>query len=221
MYKYICISLKSLRTVSHADRKKYLNSLYGSLSGNKKGIIDKFNNAYGYKDVVDDIVSEYPTIRPAKVKSPKGYKSPKEVFYKGIEVDLTKNGVLQIIVPIEKYEHPVEQYSYSTKYMAYHLVDFLKKVYPDLIIESYLIEKKYKKRRDFVLNYFYICLDPTYDNYTIECSISKLLNENEINYIEGILREVVPYPIHINQAYCETCYGYDKKSPYHVEIVYG
>ena len=54
MDKYIQIVMKSDNAVSHSERKSFLKSFYGSTSARKKGSIQKFCNAIGFKPVMDD-----------------------------------------------------------------------------------------------------------------------------------------------------------------------
>lgn len=220
MYKFVCIELMANHLVSHKERKEYLTSLYGSLEKHKLGMIEKFNNAYGFKNVEDDITTNYPVVNVAKIKSPKDYKSPSALLYKGLKIDLDKKGVVKFIVPLGSEKHPIEKYAYSHKNMMIDFSRFLQKVYPDLNIEYSLLQNYSPILKYRVLNIFYQNMSEVFNNYTVECSAARLLKNEELNYIEGKLREMVTYPFHIEQYFCETCQGYNPKQPYHIEIVY-
>lgn len=218
MYSVIYVNAPYI--VSHSERKKFLRSLVGDCYNHKKGMFLKFNNAIGFSKVTDDYYSEYPVIHTASIESPKGYESPFEIFFDNLHVSLNKNSLVKFYIKDTVIKHSKQEYTFSTEKIAEKFVEFLRKVYPSYIIT--LEKKKHirQTRSECVLDYFYRALDFCETCYTVECSSSRLLRNEELNKIESILRECVKYPFHIEQFYCETCAGYHKNSPYHIEIVY-
>lgn len=217
---YIQISLKSNNKVSHSERKSYLKSFYGSCYDKKKGSITKFCTSIGFKPVMDDYHSEYPILHPAVVKSPDTYTSPEDMFYKGIWVDLTSNGVFKFVVPVGSEIHPDFKYSYNRENICRQFVKFLNKVYPNLIVEFSIIPSFRYTVKTFVLNHFYQCMDFKDDSFTVECSSHRMLTDKEIRQIYKDMSGTTEYDWHIEQFFCETCKGYHPNAPYHIEVVY-
>lgn len=82
-------------------------------------------------------------------------------------------------------------------------------------------QKEYRpKLKIFILDWFYRNMGLGDIYYTVELSSHRLLSQSEISFIENRLKQLYKYPFHIEQYWCETCYGYHKESPYHIEIVY-
>lgn len=217
---YFVLYMKSHNEVSDMDRKKYLNSLYGDCMNHKYGMLEKFNKAVGYGDLDDDIVKEYPVVNSAKVKSPESYKTPLSLLYEGLHIDLEKKGILKFVLRDETFKHPIEKYSYSTYELLEKLQKFLSKVYSNVVFEI-KSQKEYRpKLKIFILDWFYRNMGLGDIYYTVELSSHRLLSQSEISFIENRLKQLYKYPFHIEQYWCETCYGYHKESPYHIEIVY-
>jgi hypothetical protein len=220
MDKYIQIVMKSDNAVSHSERKSFLKSFYGSTSTRKKGSIQKFCNAIGFKPVIDDYMTDYPVIHSAVVKSPDTYTTPDMLFYKAMWVDLSKNGIVKFVVPMGKEEHPDSQYSYNHEDICKQFVKYLKKVYPNVQIEvSYLKSFRYTVKT-FVLNYFYQSMNFEDDIYTVECSGHRMLTDKEIEQIYKDMDGATNYKWHIDQYFCETCKHWHADAPYHIEVVY-
>ena len=220
MSKYIQIVMKSNSFVSHIERKAYLHSLYGSVYDKKKGSIQKFCNAIGFKPVMDDYVSDYPVVIPAEVKTPDTYTTPEMLFYKAIWVDLSKNGIVKFVVPMGIEVHPNNKYSYNHEDICKQFVKFMKKIYPSVNIEmSYINSFRYTVKT-FVLNHFYQSMNFKDDAFTVECSSHRLLTEKEMEQIYKDMDGATEYKWHIEQFYCETCQSYHPHAPYHIEVVY-
>lgn len=220
MNKYIQITMKSNDFVSHNERKAYLKSFYGSTSERKKGSIQKFCNAIGFKPVMDDYMSDYPIIHTAVVESPDTYTTPEMLLYKSIWVDLSKNGIVKFVVPMGKEEHPDSHYSYTHEELCKQFVKFMKKIYPTVNIEMTYISSFRYTVKTFVLNYFYQSMNFKDDIYTVECSSHRLLTDKEMEQIYKDMDGATEYKWHIEQFYCETCKSYHTHAPYHIEVVY-
>lgn len=220
MYKFVCISLKSSQLVTHQERKKYIKSFYNDCYNKKFGMIEKFVKAVGFNNILDDYVTDYPTVNLAKVKSSEEYTDPCTLLSNGMHIDLDKYGIIKFVIPMGKEVHPNSEFSYSHKKLCEKFYNFLKKVYPHLNITYTLLENYRPILRTFALDYFYQNMSESDIHYTVEFSSHRMLNEEEKEYIYNVLREWVKYPFHINQYYCETCKSYHKDSPYHIEIEY-
>lgn len=217
---YIQINLKSKNKVSHEERLSYINSLFGSHYEQKKGMITKFNNAYHFKDVVDDSFSKFPTIIPAKVETPESYISPESLLFKTLWVDLSKNGIVKFLIRVGTEEHPISKYSYDREEISKQFVQFLSKVYPDITIEMTTVNSFRYTVQTFVLNHLYLNLDRESDKYTVECASHRLLTDKEKENIYKKLAGFTNYEWSIEQFFCKTCESYDKKTPYHIEVAY-
>ena len=220
MYQFIQISLTSDDVVYHEERKNYLRSLWGNHFEHKKGFIAKFSGAIGFTPVMLDYCSNYPYLIEPQVETPDSYKSPMDMLYNAMWVDLSKHGIVKFVVPFGIEEHPISKYSYNREEVCKKFVNFLSKIYPNLHIEvTYLKSFKYSAKT-FIQNYFYQSMDFNDNSCTVECSSHRLLTDKEIQKMYKDMEGSTTYKWHINQFYCETCKSYHPDSPYHIEIVY-
>lgn len=217
---YFKISVKSKHNVSDIERKKYIRCLYDDFEGHKLGFFSKFNNACGFKNVVTDYVSHYPVCEPPKVETPDEYLAPGDLLVRHpMIVNLTNKGLYTFYIEDGYEKHPISEYSYSHKDIAVKFYKFLRKIFPDLVIEFDFVESKKIPLLSRVISYFYISMEADVQ-YTVECSMPRLLTDDEMNRLYSILKNIVPYSFIIDQYYCETCYNWHKDSPYHIEILY-
>jgi hypothetical protein len=220
MHKYIQISLTSANDVTHAQRKAYLSSLYGSVYKRKKGIVFKFCGSIGFKPVLYDPYSEFPILIDPEVDSPNSYIDPEKMLYDALHVNLAKNGIVNFTVPVGIEDHSVAKYSYNREKICQKFAKFLKKVYPNLIVNVFWLDDFETTVTDFVLDYIYRNLDFDDELYTVECSSHRLLTDEEIKGIYKKMAGVTKYGWKIDQFYCETCKKYHPDAPYHIMVVY-
>lgn len=222
---YINLKMKSKNDIDNLKRKEYLNKFYEThcFAPNGKrilNVIEKFNNAIGFKKVIGYTDNKC-IFHDAEVNSPENYKSPNEILLFGLNPCLVDNNILSVTVKKEIFEHTVKEYTYDTDTIMIKFKSFLEKIFPDLIIEmEYLDEIEKLSTPGFVLNEFFLGLD--YEKvYTVEASVSRLLNKCEINHLLDTLKTITTLDISINQAYCKTC---DEQSngltPIHIELIY-
>lgn len=217
---YYKVTLKSLNPVSHETRKKYLESMYGSHSNGKRGSIDKFCRAIGFKPIMDDWYRGS-VIIDAEIPSPESYQKPAQMLFQGLHVELGENNIVSFVVPLRNVKHPNQQFSYHTAVLCQKLAKFLRKVYGDIIIEQSIVAEISEMSDDeFVLDFIYQSLDFQDSLYTVECSTSRMLTENELTKIYQKLNGATAYNWHIEQFYCETCASYHPHAPFHTEVIY-
>ena len=219
-HNYIVITMESKKPITNIERKKYLDSLMGSMALQTRGTITKFNNAMGYKPVIDDMYTQHPILVPAKVESPKGYESPEDLFYHNMFVDFSKKGIVKFIIPNKLISHPNKKFAYAARNLTLPFKNFLQKIYPETIIRSESKERVRINTKDWVLGFMLKNLDLNEDLYTVECSLGRYLTEKEVFEIERELNACTSYKCKINQFECETCKGYNPEKPIHVEIQY-
>ena len=219
-HNYIVITMESKKPITNIERKRYLDSLMGSMMQQRRGTITKFNNAMGYKPVIDDMYTQHPILVPAKVESPKDYESPEDVFYHNMFVDFSKKGIVKFIIPNKSFGHPNKRFAYSTRNLIYPFKNYLQKIYPETVIRSEAKERVRINTKDLVLGFMLKNLDLNDDLYTVECSLGRFLTDKEVFEIERELNACTSYKCGINQYECDTCRGYNSEKPIHVEIVY-
>lgn len=219
-HNYIVITMESKKPISNIERKGYIDSLMGSMMQQRRGTITKFNNAMGYKPVIDDMYTQHPVLVPAKVESPKGYESPEDLFYHNMFVDFSKKGIVKFIIPNKYVSHPNKKFAYSTRNLTLPFKNYLQKIYPDTVIRSESKERVRLNTKDWVLGFMLKNLDLNDPLFTVECSLGRFLTEKEILEIESELNACTSYKCGINQFECDTCRGYNPEKPIHVEIVY-
>lgn len=220
MSKYIQIFMKAAEPISHRKRKEYLDSLYGNCYEHRFGMIEKFVKAVGYNDILTDMVSDFPSVFDAKIKSPEDYTMPDDLLREGLHIDLGPRRIAQFVIPMGSQKHPDRRFSYSHKVLCGKFVNFLRKVYPELCIEAKVIEDYEMSLKDFTLDFFYKSMDVNGIHFTIEFAAHRLLENDEIASIEKVLKEAFDYPVKVSQYYCETCEKYHPGHPYHTEIEY-
>jgi len=198
--------------LSPMERKNYITSLIGEFG--KRGIINKFNNSIGFKSVSFDPVER---CFPGEVESPDDYKSPCAALFEALKVVPEGNIIAYIKVDDIDVLHPIAKYTYNQKIICEKFVKFVRKVYPDIIVD--VVDEIDDSLENRILNYFYLCLAEG-DHINAELSSNRLLEEKEKSYILEVLRSITECQIDINQFYCETCAGYHKDYPYHIEIEY-
>ncbi len=184
----------------NASRKDYMTNILG-VHG-KVGAIKKFNNAVGFKPIVDDWTDDYDC--------------PYRFLLKAAHINLSPNGIIEFHVDIADMKHENPIYSYNTKEMMEKFVRFIHKVYPEIICVQTCdkVEDTYANRvRDFM------CMCAYEDDVTIEISGERLLDENEIEYVLDGVKKVTDTPFKIEQFYCETCAGYHADHPIHISLV--
>lgn len=222
---FIKLTMTSKEGIDNLKRKEYINKFYRNCvtySDGKRniGILDKFNNAIGFKNVMD-YVDNQSVIHRALVDSPEDYKNPSDLLIWALSPCLIDNNIVSFTVKQEKIKHPNELYSYDTNVIMIKFKKFLEKIFPNTNLSiEYLNELKDLSITDFVVNEFFLGLDYK-EEYTVETSINRLLNDEEIDNVLKVLKTMTILNISINQSYCKTCSEYSNElSPYHIEIVY-
>lgn len=224
--KYNKISVSSNDLLSLKSKREYINSLFSQSATYQKdvkrnnGFIHKFNNAIGFKPVVHNFDNFNCSPSP-KIESPESYLSPKNLIFESLRTPIVSFSIFEFYIPIKQIEHPNQKYSYNTLDISNKFSDFLKKVFPELIVENELIEELPKQSlRDFAFESFYSQLGENI-NYTIEFSSSEKLSDDDIAYMLPKLQLLTKDTITIAQFPCKSCTEHSGgKKPYHIEIVY-
>lgn len=221
MASYMQIRFDSKHTVTWRERNLYLSSLFDVFDKHQKGFFSKFNNALGFKDVVSDYVTEYPIILSEKIKNPENYIAPTDLFVKKLpRIPVKGNTLFTLYVEEGTEVHPISRFSYNHFEMGKKFCKFMQKVFPDLDITYEIVNKYPLNLEQRVFSYFFMCMDIDFNYCTVECSMPRLLLNDELLRIENLLKKTYNYGFHLEQYYCETCAGYNPKSPYHIEVVY-
>ena len=222
---YIKLVIKSKDSIDNLTRKLYIDKMFSECckyndSKRNNGVINKFNNAIGFKDVVLNF-DNFNASKPVKVESPDRYISPKEMLFEGLCPSFIENEIMYFLSEKKYINHPNSNFSYSTLDIYKKLQKFILKVFPVLDVEILKLNEKPKiPLKTIVLNDFFIGISPKFDHYSVECSASRLLENKEISEILNVINSIRSNNVNINQAYCKTCSDYDNKNPYHVEIIY-
>ena len=185
----------------NASRKDYMTNILG-IHG-KTGTIKKFNNAIGFKPIVDEWV-DY------------DYDTPHRFLMKAAHINLSPNGIIEFHVDATEMKHENPIYSYNTKEMVERFIRFLHKVYPDIICVQTCeppVDTYANRIRDFM------CMCAYEDDVTIEISGERLLADEEIDYVLEGVKQVTNTPFKIEQFWCETCAGYHADHPIHISLV--
>lgn len=222
IHNCICLYMKADKAVTHEQRKKYISALCGDYLGHKLGFVRKFNNAIGYKAVVDDYISDPNGIINAKVEVGEEYNAPQRIILENMHADFTKFGVVKFVVPVMHVEcKAAPEYSYDTEEIMQKFAKYLQKVFPQMTITMEKKNRVSTTLRSFALDWFYQGMDITGNiPYTVEFSAHRMLNDDEVNSIMKVLKKAFKYPFKISQHWCETCAEHDKDHPYHIEIEY-
>lgn len=218
-YIYIYLDVKRDISVTNDMRKKYLLSLAGSF--NKLGQIEKFNNAIGFGPVINKFEQEGRRI-PPEIEVASGYEAPCDILQNGVHIVLGKHSLLKIEMPDKRVVCNADsRFSYSVSELSERFIQFLRKVYPDILISKIIRNTRIRAYLiTSITDYFYRNLDFNSPFITVELSSHRLLTDKELDFLTKRIRSWVSYPFHIDQYYCETCAEYNKKTPYHIEIVY-
>ena len=195
--------------MSYKEKLSFMQKLLGDYYGldketwEKTSFIRKFNNACGYKCVLDDDFC--------------GYESPDEMLRCNSTFLDKKNELITFIVENKKVVNKNERYSYETLNILLKFQSFLYKVFSDIRIEFKLKDEFELSLKEFALGHFMTCL--AYNEHVeTEFSAKEQLKEKEIEYIEKILSETVSFVPKVTQFWCETCYEHDKTRPYHIQV---
>ena len=193
---------------------KIIGTYRSSNLGLDSGFIHKFNNAYGFKDVQFSV--DGGAYFDPKVPTPENYRSPESMLIRG-QTFLNQPGeLISFVVSGRRMLHPDKKYSYEPMDILFKFQKFLYKIFPDIRIAFDIKDENYKlSLQDYALGHFLSCYAYSEIAET-EFSAPRLLKQKEIDYIMGVLSQVVEGPHKIYQAWCETCYGYDKNTPYHI-----
>lgn len=222
---FIVLTLLKKDGVSNIERKRYIDKLYpaqATYNEDKRnlGIIQKFNNAIGFKCTTDNF-DNYNCSNSKTVDNPPKFLSPSELLFENLNVSFSEKEICNFIIKDMKIKHTEQKYNYKTKDIIKKFANFLEKVFPDVsCVIDYNVEDKKLELKEFVLQNFFISISNSI-YYTIEVATSELLSDTDKNEIIAILREITPLDIAIEQFYCNTCEEYSNgKTPYHTEIVY-
>lgn len=206
-----------IRTFSLEEKKEYIEKMFDNYS--KKGILTKFNNAIGYKELIPEFFDNG-RIQSEIVKSPIDYKTPYSLLFSSMRVTFEEDEVVTFIVEQKFYKHPISKYSYLTLDLCYKFMHFLNKIFPDLetIIES--VEDFKPSEYDDIVNKFYLFINKDF-NYDIYTNSSRLLSYKEQQNMLDILRPLSKNQLKIIQHECDTCKEKsNNQKPYHIELDY-
>ena len=217
---YVVIYMESEKPLTNKERKKYVDSLSGDYYVRKRGTITKFNNAMGFKPVIDDMYTEYPEVKRAEVESPEGYVSPEDLLFNSLQVDFRKKGIVKFEIPIETYVHTKSRFTYKTRTLIEKFIPYLYKVYPEVKIRTEFKERLRHELKTWVLSYVLKNIDVNSTVISVECSLPRRLSRKERTDLNKSINEVTNYPCHIYEYYCPTCCEHNNDTPFHMEIVY-
>lgn len=230
MAKFIKVSLHSSLEFDPEDKKAYIDKMYSnkydckSESEFKQGLPLKFNNAIGFKPIVD-IIDYYNNLTKAIVNSNKDYISPEQLIYESMTTPYYGKDILIFYFQITTIKNAIDdKYTYKTRDIALKWGNFLKKFFSRdkyLNVGVEVIDEVPKQSiKEFALEYFFRNISRNI-NFTLEFSSEKLLTKEEGIDILDKLRELTDEDICIAQYKCDSCiYNTNNKRPYHIEILY-
>lgn len=222
---YTKVSLYSNEVLSLTCKRKYIDSLYGgdatyNESKRNIGFMQKFSNAIGYKPV-SLVFDNYNSARSLATPNPEGYKTPSDLIFESLRTPPFSPVVVDFYIPNVTMEHTNKDYSYDGAGIANGWSSFLKKVFPELLVSSEVVDALPEQTlAEFALEYFYRSIGYSC-NYTIEFSSATMLTDAEIAAILPIISPLSQDKIGINQFRCESCASNTNDlKPYHIEIEY-
>lgn len=199
------------------NNQKVLHTFFSDyISERRTGLLLKFNNSLGFRDVANQFDDINGNTVWRLVDTPKDYQSPVETLLDGIYWLNDKNEVATFIVPNK--DMVFDKYGYNTLEMMIKFQSFLYKVFGDKIrIEFKLGNRPKLSLKSKVLSYVY-CTMTNGEYYCCEMSLPKFLKDKEIDYIINIMKGYVTFDPVIEQYECETCKEYHKEYPIHFEF---
>lgn len=192
------------------DRKRYITSFIGKYG--KLGAINKFNNAIGFKEVCFDPIKR---TFPDDNMCPDGYQAPALFLFSNMHIEIDDYTVVEFSIPDTNMIHPNDKYTYNTFDIFLKFTKFVEKVYPGIRIQEIACINDSIPSR--ILNHFYLSLAES-DCIDAEISCSRLINDEEKEYILNALQPITNRKIDIEQFYCKTCAMHDASHPYHIMI---
>lgn len=219
----ILLTIYSTKNTTYPEKLDFMKKLIGEyvfFTGEhdylKKGFVHKFNNSYGYKDVQEEFIDG--SYLPPKVDTPDSYHTPEYLLVTGATFLNKKNELMSFIIPGRRVLHPNRKYSYEPLDMVFDFQKFLYKIFPDIRIQFELKDENFKlPLKTFALGHFMTCF--AYGEMCeTEFSGDRLLKAKEIKYILDVIKQVVSFEPELTQFWCDTCYGYHKDYPYHIQI---
>lgn len=201
--KKILLTVFTDNEKSYKEKLQFISKMY-----NEKylGIFMKFNNAYGFKSLIntDDNTEEYKTPYDLLITSLNFLNQPKEL--------------MTIIVDDTEYVHPNKKYSYNTLDILLKFQNYLYYLFPKDIKVKIEIKKEYVLNvKQFALSYLFCCTAEG-ENVENEFSLPRYLKPKEKDYILNVMKQVISYEPIIYQYFCTTCYEYNKETPIHTEM---
>lgn len=223
---YYKVSINSDLLLSLPERRKYVETMfredakYDKNNPRNQGFMHKFNNAIGFKSLVDSI-DHFNVVTKASVESNEDYLAPYDLLMKNIRTPVDTFEILTFYIPDKRILHSNSKYDYEGKDITIKWCKFLEKVFPNLNIEykkEYIIPKQ--TLREFAFEYFYLNLEKE-GIYTIEFNGDQKLSQKDLAYMIPKLQGLCNEKISIAQTFCNTCKeNSDGERPYHIEIVY-
>lgn len=208
--KYIGLRLSSLEEISSLEKKEYIDSLYDNhhmiSNERKEGFMNKFSKAMGYKYI--EYHHEDYECRPSIVLFNHFYTYP----YGNVIGDFYVDNIDTISA---KGNH-----LYNNKEMLIKLGYFFKKIFPELEV-SFFEKDELPNRKVWLESFTFKSIEIDY-RVTIECSLSKPLNEEEVEAVKKVvsLFKDLEFKFKVLCFECETCKSNDPEAPYHFSIEY-
>ena len=205
MSKYLIITILS----KNKDKQAILHNFFDDVhtSKDRKGLLLKFNNSLGFKDVAWQIKNH--GYYKEDIKTPENYVSPVEILLDSMYWLNKKNEVVTFILPVTemKFGHK-HKFNYSTLELGIRFQSFLNKVYRDNIkVELELGDKPKLSLKEKVLSHIY-CVTAEGEHFSCEMSMPRKLKNKELKYILDIMKDYVSFVPVIDQYECEVCKSY-------------
>lgn len=223
--KYITLTLYAFN-MDKKERQLFLRNFFCNTStvclGDtlKTGLLLKFNNSLGFKEVEWQPDKDSFGYKPMKLDISDDYLSPYGMLVTNMYWFNREDEIVTFIIPIKEVKevnHP--QYNYSTLEMVIKFQSFLNKIYHKHIRTEIDFKSELKMSlKDRVLSYVY-CVMAEGEHYCCEMSLHRKLKLKEKRYILDIMKDYVSFKPAIDQYECETCREYNEKCPYHMEFL--
>lgn len=223
---YVKLTLKSNKyDMSNIEKRRYIDKLYPreatySKKRRNMGMVHKFNNSIGFKNVTD-CLDNYNCIIRSAIKNPDDYITPEDLIFKSLKPSFKRFEICTFIVKNTTIKHPINQYSFSTRKIMNKFARFLEKVFPETYCTIEILENNENiTLEEDILNDFFLSISDS-PFYTIEVSAPRKLTEDEVSNIINTLKTVSNLDIGIRQEICQTCIEHSNgENPYHIKIVY-
>jgi len=189
--KYYIVNLYADNPINIDEKKKFLWSVFG--------IINKFNNAIGYKNEIENC--------------------PNRILFDKMRTPYEGNIIAEFYIPIKKQKTFPNNKTVLGVKLAESWVNFLRKVYPTLKVSLDIGICNKISLVDFATQFFMSSVERE-NRCTIEFSADAYFTNEDKSLILSKIQKLSNYKLSIHQEYCETCEEYNPGNSIHTELEY-